>query len=124
MTDKIGLLKKIEIKFQNLVEMRKVFTFFDNRLMQIQEKKIKDKIKTDDLQRRQEREREVFDAQAAKTLQKIEAKKSLKVSKNIRMVQRSKKAEVQMKTDNKVETPPEVLLMRRYFAHMPENWEQ
>ena len=44
MTDKIALLKKIEIKFQHLVEMRKVFAFFDGRSLLKREKEIKDKL--------------------------------------------------------------------------------
>ena len=37
-------LKKIEIKFQHLVEMRKVFAFFDARSLLKREKEIKDKL--------------------------------------------------------------------------------
>lgn len=33
MSNKIELLKKIEYKFQNLVEMRKVFQFFDSKTL-------------------------------------------------------------------------------------------
>ena len=42
MTDKISLLKKLEIKFHQLVEMRKVFDFFDPRILAKQEKEIRD----------------------------------------------------------------------------------
>ena len=44
MGNKIELLKKIEFKFQNLVEMRKVFQFFDPKTLQKLEKEIKDRI--------------------------------------------------------------------------------
>ena len=46
MSDKISLLKKLEIKFHQLVEMRKVFDFFDPRTLYKREKEIKDRIGT------------------------------------------------------------------------------
>ena len=47
MSDRISLLKKIEVKFQHLVEMRKVFSFFDPQTLYKREKEIKDKISAD-----------------------------------------------------------------------------
>ena len=56
--------------------------------------------------------KEVEEAAAAKTIAKIERKKDLKVSKNIRNTERSKKAELLIKTEKVVKTPYEVLQMR------------
>lgn len=42
MNDKVSLLKKLEIKFHQLVEMRKVFEFFDEKTLHKWEKAIKD----------------------------------------------------------------------------------
>ncbi len=39
------------------------------------------------------------------------------------MTQRSTKPELRITTNETVKTPPEVEQMRKYFAHMPENWE-
>ena len=61
--------------------------------------------------------------QAAKTLEKIEKKKSLKVQKNIRNAQRSKKPEIKVTTNEVLRIPPEVEEMRKYLGHLPENWE-
>ena len=63
------------------------------------------------------------EAQAAKTLQKIEKKKQLRVVKNIRNVERSNKPELQIQTSETVKTPPEVEEMRKYLGQMPENFE-
>ena len=123
MTDKIGLLKKLEIKFQHLVEMRKVFAFFDSRTLLAREKEIKDKVSQENWDARRLRDEEAFQAQSLKTLQKIEGKKNLKVSKNIRMTQRSKKPELKIQNTVKDKDPPEVEEMRRYLGQMPENWE-
>ena len=75
MTDKISLLKKLEIKFHQLVEMRKVFDFFDPNILAKQEKKIRDIIFQRNYENRQKRAKQFEIAQAAKTLQKIEKKK-------------------------------------------------
>ena len=63
------------------------------------------------------------EAQAAKTLQRIEKKKQLRVVKNIRNVERSNKPELQIQTSETVKTPPEVEEMRKYLGQMPENFE-
>ena len=75
MTDKISLLKKLEIKFHQLVEMRKVFDFFDPNILAKQEKKIRDIISLRNYENRQKRAKQLKIAQDAKTLQKIEKKK-------------------------------------------------
>ncbi len=56
MTDKISLLKKIEVKFQHLVEMRKVFSFFDPDTLYKREKEIRDRISKESLTNRQKRD--------------------------------------------------------------------
>ena len=44
MTDKIGLLKKMELKFHQFLEQRTVFQFFDEKTLMKQEKEIKDRV--------------------------------------------------------------------------------
>ena len=39
------------------------------------------------------------------------------------MVERSKKPELKIKTNETVKTPPEVEEMRKYLGQMPENFE-
>ena len=64
-----------------------------------------------------------MDAVAFKAQRKIDKKQNLKVAKNIRMVVRSKKEELQVQKTEEVKTPPEVEEMRRYLGQMPEQWE-
>lgn len=123
MSDKISLLKKLEMKFHQLVEMRKVFEFFDSKTLLKKEKEIKDIINLQNHDKRTLRAQKLQEAQAAMTLQKIEKKKSLKVSKNIRNVERSKKPELKIQKDDKVKTPPEVEEMRKYLGQMDEDFE-
>ena len=123
MTDKIALLKKLEIKFHQLVEMRKVFEFFEPRVLLKQEKIIKDAIADKNYLARRNRALKLKEAQDAMTLTKIEKKKSLKVSKNIRNVERSMKPELKIQKEDTKKTPPEVEEMRKYLGQMPENFE-
>lgn len=123
MTDKISLLKKLEIKFHQLVEMRKVFDFFDPNILAKQEKKIRDIIFQRNYENRQKRAKQFEIAQAAKTLQKIEKKKQLKVVKNIRNAERSKKPELEAPTTETQKTPPAKKEFRKYLGQMPENFE-
>ena len=67
---------------------------------------------------------EATDAAAAKAQQKIDKKKNLQVSKNIRMTVRSKKPELEIHVKEVVETPDEILEMRRYMGQMTDQWEQ
>ena len=123
MSDKIALLKKLEIKFHQLVEMRKVFAFFDPRTLYKREKEIKDVVGLQNHENRRARAQQQSEAQAAKTLQRIEKKKQLRVVKNIRNVERSTKPELEVQTSETVKTPPEVEEMRKYLGQMPENFE-
>ena len=43
-SNKISLLRKIEVKFQKLVEKRQIFSFFDNATLLKKEKEVKDKV--------------------------------------------------------------------------------
>ena len=116
MSDKIALLKKLEIKFHQLVEMRKVFAFFDPRTLYKREKEIKDVVGLQNHENRRARAQQQSEAQAAKTLQRIEKKKQLRVVKNIRNVERSTKPELEVQTSETVKTPPEVEEMRKYLG--------
>ena len=124
MNNKIELLKKIEIKFHHLVEMRNVFQFFDSKTLLQKEKAIKEEIAQENYDNRRKRNQEALDTAAQKTLQKIANKKNLVVAKNIRNAERSKKEELKIKNTETVKTPPEVEEMRRYLGQMPDTWEQ
>ena len=123
-SDKISLLRKIEVKFQKLVEQRMIFSFFDNTTLLQKEKEIKDIISQANYDIRKARAQEASDAAADKARQKIAKKNNLKVAKNIRMVERSKKDDLLVEKKEEVKTPPEVEEMRRYMGQMPEAWEQ
>lgn len=56
MSDKISLLKKLEIKFHKLVELRRVFDFFDQKTLHSKEKQIKDRISQEGMINRQNRQ--------------------------------------------------------------------
>ena len=43
-SNKISLLRKIEVKFQKIVEKRQIFAFFDNATLLRREKEVKDKV--------------------------------------------------------------------------------
>ena len=123
MSDKISLLKKIEVKFQHLVEMRKVFNFFDPQTLYRKEKDIRDRIADENIANNRKREEDAWEAQAAKTRKNLERKVNLKVSKPIRDTRRSKNVEVKVRTTKTEKIRPEVEEMRRYLGHMPDNWE-
>ena len=103
--------------------MRKVFEFFEPRVLLKQEKIIKDAIADKNYLARRNRALKLKEAQDAMTLTKIEKKKSLKVSKNIRNVERSMKPELKIQKEDTKKTPPEVEEMRKYLGQMPENFE-
>ena len=54
-SEKISLLRKIEVKFQKLVEQRMIFAFFDNNTLIKKEKEIKDLISQANYQARAKR---------------------------------------------------------------------
>ena len=71
-----------------------MFEFFDPKTLYRKEKEIKDRIGLENYNKRRELEQEAWEANAEKTRKKIEKKKNLKVSKNIRFTERSRKPEV------------------------------
>ena len=93
-SNKISLLRKIEVKFQKLVEKRQIFSFFDNATLLKKEKEVKDKVSQENYKMRMRYQQEAADAADAKAQQKIDKKQTLKVARNIRMVARSKKEEL------------------------------
>ena len=108
MTDKLSLLKKVEVKIHQLVELRTVFAFFDPKTLYAHEKEIKDKINQENYKNRRDRDMAAWRAEAAKRLAKIKKKRDLVVIKNIRNVERSTKPELQIMTNVVVKTPPEI----------------
>mmetsp|Transcript_10831 Transcript_10831/g.13631 ORF Transcript_10831/g.13631 Transcript_10831/m.13631 type:complete len:150 (+) Transcript_10831:2274-2723(+) len=118
----ITALKKVEIKFQELVEKRKVFNFFDEGSLKSHEARIKSerdelKIKNqiDKMKRLQERNQE-------KLQSRIDAKQKLVVTKNIRDTIRSRKPDLNIKKNETIKVPPEVEEMRRYLGIVPDDW--
>ena len=59
----------------------------------------------------------------ARLQQKIENKKNLVVSKNIRTTFRSKKPDLNIQTNVVQKVPPEVEQMRRYLGLEPDDWQ-
>ena len=68
MNDKLGLLKKIEVKIAQLVELRNVFAFFDAKTLYGHEKEIKDRISQENHKNLRDRNLAAWEAEAAKTL--------------------------------------------------------
>ena len=118
----ISALKKVEIKFQELVENRKVFQFFDDTSLKQHEATIKQIKNTQKIQMMQEKMTMEQERNKAKMQERIDAKQKLVVSKNIRDTMRSRKPDlVKVKTDN-TKVPPEVEEMRRYLGIVPDDW--
>ena len=118
----ITALKKVEIKFQELEELRKVFNFFDENNLKKHEGDIKlankDR-KTAALKLKKARELEQHEE---KLQARIKVKKNLVVAKNIRTTFRSRKPEHNIKKIETVKVPPEVEEMRRYLGIVPDDW--
>ena len=118
----ITALKKVEIKFQELEELRKVFNFFDENNLKKHELDIKmankDR-KTTALKLKKARELEQHEA---KLQARIKVKKNLVVAKNIRTTFRSRKPEHNVKKEETVKVPPEVEEMKRYLGIVPDDW--
>ena len=65
-SNKISLLRKIEVKFQKLVEKRQIFSFFDNATLLKKEKEVKDKVSQENYKTRLRYKQEAADAADAK----------------------------------------------------------
>ena len=101
--EQIELLKKVELKFHEIVEMRKVFNFFDPEELKKNEQKIRAENKarvTDLIILRNQRDK---DKKNAEVQMRIDYKKNLVVKKNIRATERSRKPAHHKKKDTKVE---------------------
>ena len=123
-SNKLALLKKIQLKLEKLMEKRKVFAFFDPDLLFKKEKEVKDTISGANQKKNIRHAQQATDAAEAKAQQKIDKKKNLKVSKTVRMTIRSNKPELEILKKDVVETAPEILEMRRYIGSMTDVWEQ
>ena len=118
----LSQLKRVELRFQDQIETRKVLNFFDpNNLKKfeayIKRLRIVQRNKTI-LAKMMEDERR----KAANLQKRIDTKRNLVVAKHIRATQRSRK--VELITDDKEEQkqPPEVEEMRKYLGIVPEEW--
>ena len=118
----LSQLKRVELRFQELIETRKVLVFFDpNNLKKfeayIKRLRVVQRNKTI-LAKMMEDERR----KAANLQKRIDGKRNLVVAKHIRATQRSRK--VELITDDKEEQkqPPEVEEMRKYLGIIPEEW--
>ena len=119
----INALKRVELKFQDLLEKRQVFKFFKEeelKLHEIEIKRVKNAKKT-----QLQKDRLVFEKEQYKfNLQKrIDAKKNLVVAKHIRAVERSRKPEHKAKKVVERTLPPEVEEMRKYLGILPDEWD-
>lgn len=123
MSDKIALLKKVEIKFHELVEHRKVFNFFEPGALKGHEKEIKDKVRNANNEKNKEKNDKVRAEHDSKLQARIKYKNELVVPKHIRNTTRSKKTAFNKTKEVKNKTPPEIEEMRRYLGIVPEEWD-
>ena len=120
--EQIDLLKKVELKFHEIVEMRKVFNFFDPEELKKNEYKIRAENKTKVTNQIIERNQRDKDKKNAEVQMRIDYKKNLVVKKNIRATERSRKPVVHNKKTKKVEEPQSVQDMRKYVGIVPDDW--
>ena len=122
-SDKIDLLKKVEIKFHELKELRQVFDFFDSGALLEHEKNYKRAEKERVTGQIQEKNKMAEEQRQKKLEQKIEDKKNMVVAKQIRNAQRSEKPNKARKKQKSKEMPEDLVLMRRYLGIVPEDWD-
>jgi hypothetical protein len=117
----ITQLKKLEIKLQELVEMRKVFQYFKPKDLQDRQKQLNEQNKTIKHQKKAEKQAQEMERAQKKIAKRLEIKDKLVVAKPIRDTQRSRKTEVKKK-EVKQKVDPEQEEMRRYLGIGPDDW--
>jgi len=118
----INGLKRVELKFQELLEKRSVFSFFKLKDLRVRENEQKAERRelTRILTKDKKREEKKRKAEIGQRL--IDFKKNLVVAKNIRMVERSRKPVLKTEKTTVERVPPEIEEMRRYLGIVPGDW--
>lgn len=122
--DKIELLKKVEIRFQELALLRKRFEFYkgDELLRRERERKIVALTERNEQNTRKAAEEE--NQRNNLWMVKIENKKNMVVQKSVRTTFRSQKPVLKNKKKKVEKISEEEQQMRRYLGIVPEEWDQ
>ena len=119
MGDKIALLKRIEIKFNELVELRDVFGFFNEEGLGEQEQRMRIEAKAKKTNSIQQKKLQEQANREARLQAKIEKKQNLVVAKNIPVTYRSRKPDLQNKEVEVQKVAQDVLDMRKFLGIDP-----
>ena len=120
--DKIALLKRVELRFNEMVELRKVFGFFNSEGLAEQEQRMRAKAKDEKVELIKQKKLTEQTTRAARLQAKIEKKQNLVVCKNMPPTFRSRKADFNVKKVENVKVPQDVEDMRRFLGIDPLEW--
>lgn len=115
-SDKIEMLRKIELRLDYLVEARQHTEIRHRKELEDKEKELHSRRKEENLKRKKAKEQEFLDERARKNQERIEKQNATKIFKGKRDMQRAKKPDLKPKEANDDKPSQEALDQLRYLG--------